>query len=75
MSKPVLKLATRGKPGPSYALIRKACRLFNSDLVPRSVRHANIRAWLLSMESLGDKHVYKKGEARWSHPQVLKKGK
>lgn len=52
---------------PPYSLIRKAVALFRSDLVPRSVRRHNARAWLRSVTLLGDKHVYRGGEVKWGH--------
>lgn len=60
MSKPLLKLATRGKPGPSYALIRKACRMFKGSYGPRAERHANIIAWLAAVDRLGEQWVLSK---------------
>lgn len=73
MSRPTLCLAPKAKPGPSYALLRKAVALFRSDMVPRSVRRANARKWLASMERLGDGHCHKGADVSWSRPQVLKR--
>lgn len=66
MSRAQLKLAPRQQPRIPYALLRRAVALFRSDLVPRSVRRHNARAWLRSIDVLGDKHLYKGGPAKWS---------
>ena len=51
---------------PQADLIKTAVRLFRSDLVPRSVRRHNARAWLRSVTMLGDKYVLLGGPAKWS---------
>lgn len=49
----------------SRHLMRRAVELFRSDLVPRSVRKHNARAWLRAVDRLGDKWVIRGGEAKW----------
>jgi hypothetical protein len=53
----------------SPAMIKKAVRLFRSDLVPRSVRRHNARQWLRSMHHLGDGHLYRGAPAKWGYQQ------
>lgn len=36
-------------------LAKRACRLYNSDMVPKSVNRHNQRAWLASVQMLGPK--------------------
>jgi hypothetical protein len=48
-----------------YQRLRRAVQLFRSDLVPREVRRANARQWLMKTEELGDKSVLRGGEVRW----------
>lgn len=36
-------------------LARRACRLYRSDMVPKSINRANQRAWLRAVQMLGDK--------------------
>jgi hypothetical protein len=67
MTRPTLTIARKPKPGPSFAMLRKAVALFRSDLAPRSVRRHNARAWLRSVMGLGDKHLYRGGAAKWGH--------
>lgn len=67
MSRVTLKLAPRHqKPAVPRSLIKQAVRLFRSDMAPRSVRRANARKWIRAVLMLGDKHLYRGGEAKWS---------
>jgi hypothetical protein len=49
------------------AMLKKAVALFRSPFAPRSVRRHNARQWILAMHQLGDKHVYRGGEAKWAY--------
>lgn len=63
--KPTLKLAPK-KPrtGPSMALLRRAVRLYRGGYADRSIRKANMRAWLASVQSLGDAWLLAKPQAK-----------
>lgn len=61
-----LRLLPPPKPRASTALVRKALTLFRSEFATREQRHANARAWLRSVEFLGNGHVLRGGEAKWS---------
>jgi hypothetical protein len=55
----------RPAPRPSTALVRKALRLYRSEFASRELRHKNARQWLLKMEQLGGKHLYRGGRVSW----------
>lgn len=42
---------------PPIPLLRKAVRLFNSELVPRRLNKINRIAWLRAVHKLGDRWV------------------
>jgi hypothetical protein len=68
MSKPKLHLAKNVPPPcPPYSMLKQAVRLFRNAIAPRSVRRANAKKWLASMQMLGDRHVYAK-DAKDRHP-------
>lgn len=69
--KPALTLV---KPGPSFAMRRKALRMFNSEFASRETRHANARAWIAANERLGDRHILKKAIPRFAGAHVKEGG-
>lgn len=52
---------------PTLAQIKQAVALFRSEFAPRELRRANARKWLLQMEQLGDRYVYRGGKVSWSY--------
>lgn len=40
-----------------YQLKRKAIALFRNPMAPKAVQRHNQRAWLTSMDKLGDRHL------------------
>jgi hypothetical protein len=64
-----LHAVPKRKPGPTFAQLRKAVSLFRLALVPRSVRHANARKWLIATERLGHRHILRGGAVTWGARQ------
>lgn len=44
----------------TLALAKRAVRLYRCDLVPKAINRANQRAWLRSVEMLGEKWLLAK---------------
>jgi hypothetical protein len=65
MKRDHISLGERQEAMSQCQRIRRAVRLFYSDLVPKEIRRANVRKWLAATEQLGDRWVYRGGQAKW----------
>ena len=68
--RPVLKLATKPQ-GPSFAMVKRALRLFRADWIPKAQRHRNARAWLVANARLGESHLLKGGVHKCGRPGAV----
>jgi len=50
----------------TLSLAKRAVRLYSCDLVPKAINRANQRAWLRSVQMLGDKWLLAKPQEKVS---------
>lgn len=65
-----LTIARPAKPrtGPPLSLVKKALRLFKAPGIPKALYRKNVAKWLAAHLALGERHILRKGVAKWGIP-------